>query len=113
MSMRKRAGGMILDCAPAAELDPGNLCKPLAKPKAEPICHCAPQQKARLGGMDPRIDLEANSIRCATCFKEIGPACRTRRVSHLRGLLQLKEKLPDQFDLDDCRDAGFLLEVRP
>ena len=51
MSQRKRLG-CILDRAPAAELDPGNLCKPLAKPKAEPICHCPQQQKARLGGMN-------------------------------------------------------------
>ena len=80
------------------------------KPKAEPICYCSPRvAKNMLGGMDPRIDFDAGVIRCATCLKEIGPACRTRAVTHLRGLLTLRDAKPEYFGLDDCRAAGFLL----
>ena len=106
--MRNRSGGTILDRAPAAELDPGNLCLPIKQPKQPPICHCPPAAKNRLGGMQPAIDLEAGVIRCRTCQKEIGPACRTRAVTHLRGLLTLHQTKPEHFDEPDCRDAGFL-----
>ena len=113
MSMRKRSGGTIIDAAMERKgwdrsTDPGSLLVKMPEPKQPPICHCPPRVANRLGGMDPRIDLDAGVIRCRTCLKEVGPACRTRRVSHLRGLLSLKETLPDQFDLDDCREAGFL-----
>ena len=89
--------------------DPQSLLIKYPKAKAEPICYCPPPQKARLGGMRPKIDLDAGVIRCATCLKEVGPACRTRAVTHLRGLLTLRDTKPDRFDLDDCRAAGFLL----
>ena len=52
--------------------------------------------------MRPKLDLDAGVIHCATCLKEVGPACRTRAVTHLRGLLTLKETKPDHFDLDDA-----------
>ena len=114
MSMRKRAGGTIIDAAMERKgwdrsTDPGSLLVKMPEPKQPPICHCAPQQKARLGGMRPKIDLDAGVIRCATCMKEVGPACRTRAVTHLRGLLTLRDTKPEHFDLEDSRAAGFLL----
>ena len=109
MSMRKREGATILDRFDPA-LDPGNLCKPMGQPKQAPICHCPPRvAKNMLGGMRPKLDLDAGVIRCATCMKEVGPACRTRAVTHLRGLLTLRDTKPEHFDLDDSRAAGFLL----
>ena len=108
MSMRKRAGGMILDCAPAAELDPGNLCKPLAKPKAERQCHCPAKTKSNhLNGMKPMIDLEEGILRCGHCFAEIGAGCRTREVVWLRGLLSLSETNPEHFDAASIPDKIF------
>ena len=58
MSMRNHPS--ILDRIDP-ELDPGNLCQPMKQPKAEPICHCAPPEKGRLGGMSPVIDLGDDS----------------------------------------------------
>ena len=90
--------------------DPGSLLVKRPEPKQAPICHCPPRVANRLGEMQPAIDLDAGVIRCRTCQKVIGPACRTRAVTHLRGLLSLAQTKPEQFDKDDCRDAAFLLE---
>ena len=109
MSMRNRTGCILDRAGYDASLDPGNLTLPMGQPKAPPLCHCPPPQKARLGGMDPCIDLQQQIIRCRTCLKEVGPACRTRAVTHLRGLLSLHQTKPEHFDEPDCRDAGFLL----
>ena len=83
----------------------------LEKQKVEhqPICHCRPALRNRLGGMQPAIDREASVIRCRTCLKVIGPGCRTRQVMHLRGLLLQLQSRPEMIDLEDCQDAGFLL----
>ena len=88
-------------------LDPGTLTKPMGKPKAEPICHCAQPQKYRLGGMQPSLDLDAHVIRCRTCLREIGPGCRTREVMWLRGLLALSETNPEHFDAASIPDKIF------
>ena len=114
MSMRKRSGGTIIDAAMERKgwdrsTDPHNLCAPMPKPKAEPICHCLPRVANQLGGMTPKMDLETMECRCGVCLKVIGPACRRREVVHLRGLLKLLETHPEMVDLDDCRAAGFLL----
>ncbi len=101
--------GCILDVVDPS-LDPGNISRPMAQPKAPPICHCAPPQKGQLGGMTPKMDLETMECRCAVCLKVIGPSCRRREVTHLRGLLKLLESNPSMVDLDDCRAAGFVLE---
>ena len=90
--------------------DPGSSLVKRPEPKQARICHCPPRVANRLGEMQPAIDLDAGVIRCRTCQKVIGPACRTRAVTHLRGLLSLAETKPEHFDEDDCRDAGFLLE---
>ena len=108
--MTKRQGTILDSPRTNPELDPGNLCLPMRSPKAEPICYCSPRvAKNMLGGMRPKIDLDAGVIRCATCLKEIGPACRTRAVTHLRGLLMLRDTKPEHFDEADASDAGFLL----
>ena len=111
MSQRKRRDGNILDRIDP-ELDPGSLLKPMGQPKAEPICHCLLPQKNQLGGMKPKMDLEAMEVRCGTCLKVIGPSCRRREVTHLRGLLKLKETHPEMVDLDDCHAAGFVLDYQ-
>ena len=100
--------GMILD-GPRTnpELDPGNLCLPMRKPKDPPICHCPQPHKHRLGGMDPSIDLELGVIRCRTCLREIGPGCRTREVMWLRGLLKLSQTQPEHFDVASIPDKIF------
>ena len=108
MSMRNRAGGSILDRFDPA-LDPGNISRPMAQPKSPPICHCAPAEKGRLGGMSPVIDRDNAKVVCKSCLKEIGPGCRRRHVVHLRGLLALSEKTPGNVDWDDTEDAGWLL----
>ena len=111
MSMRKRSS-ILEDCSVRhawQETDPGNLCQPLKQRKAEPLCHCAPPEKGRLGGMDPVINRAAGKVFCRTCQKEIGPGCRRRQVVHLRGLIALSEKTPGNVDWDDIRDAGWLL----
>ena len=115
MSMWTRPGGTIISQALAYRgvdpaQDPGSLLKPMGKVSAPPICHCLPPQKGRLGGMQPRMDLSTSEVRCATCMKVIGPSCRRREMVHLRGLLKLLETHPNMVDLDDARDAGFLLE---
>ena len=112
--MRNREGGTILDAAMANKgwdkvTDPHSLLVKMPEPKQPPICHCPPAEKGRLGGMTPRMDLETMECRCNTCRKVIGPACRRREVVHLRGLLKLLETHPEMVDLDDCREAGFLL----
>ena len=89
--------------------DPGSLCLPFRK-KHQPICHCPVPQKNRLGGMRPRMDLKSMQCRCAVCLKVIGPGCKRREVTHLRGLLKLLQTYPEMVDLEDCRKAGFLLE---
>ena len=89
--------------------DPGSICLPYPK-KREPICHCPVPQKNRLGGMRPRMDLKSMQCRCAVCMKVIGPGCKRREVTHLRGLLKLLQTNPEMVDLEDCRAAGFLLE---
>ena len=91
------------------ERDPGSIAQRLKAPKAPPLCHCPPRQRNRLGGMDPAIDLERHQIVCRTCQKQVGPACRTMHVSHLRGLLMQLQTNPQMIDLEDCQDAGFLL----
>ena len=108
MSQRNRSGGTILD-RPGydPELDPGNLCRPMGDPRAEPICHCPPAAKNRLGGMDPAIDRDNGKVVCKSCFKEIGPGCRRRHVVHLRGLLALDQKHPENVDWADIADAGW------
>ena len=110
MSMRRRKGFTILDRAgfdPAD--DPFDLCKPYRK-KHEPICHCRIPEKGRLGGMRPKMDLDTMQCRCAVCLKVIGPSCKRREVTHLRGLLKLLQTNPEMVDLVDCKKAGFLLE---
>ena len=110
MSMRNREGGSILDRPgfdPAD--DPGSLCLPFRK-KHEPICHCRVPEKGRLGGMTPKMDLSTMQCRCAVCLKVIGPSCKRREVTHLKGLLKLLQTHPGMVDLDDCREAGFIFE---
>ena len=109
MSMRNREGSILDRAGYSAELDPGNLCIPMGRPKQAPICHCLPQEKGRLGGMNPCIDRERSRVVCRSCLKEIGPACRRRQVVHLRGLIALDEKSPQNVDWDDIEDAGWLL----
>ena len=115
MTMRKRTGGTIISDAMADKgwdqvQDPGSLLIKMPEPKAPPICHCPPPQKGQLGGMTPKMDLEAMECRCSVCLKVIGPSCRRREVTHLRGLLKLLQTNPSMVDLDDCRAAGFVLE---
>lgn len=114
MSMRKRSGGTIIDAAMERKgwdrsTDPGSLLVRMPEPKQPPICHCQPPVVGRLGGMTPKLDLETMECRCNTCLKVIGPSCRRREVTHLRGLLKLLQNHPEMVDLDDCREAGFLL----
>ena len=105
MTMRNRSGGCILDRAPAAELDPGNLCLPIKQPKAERQCHCpAKTKRNHLNGMRPMLDLDAGIVRCGLCSAPIGPSCRTREVMWLRSLLSLAEKHPEQFDAASIPD---------
>ena len=89
------------------ELDPGNLCLPMRKPKEPPICHCPQPQKYRLGGMNPSLDLKVHVIRCRTCLRSIGPGCRTREVIWLRRLLSLSETNPAHFDAASIPDEIF------
>ena len=107
MSQRKRIGCILDRFDPA--LDPGNLIKPMGQPKQTPICHCQPPSVGRLGGMDPAIDREGSRVVCRTCLKQIGPACKRRNVVHLRGLIALDQKNPQNVDWDDIEDAGWLL----
>ena len=80
VSQRKRIG-RILDVVDP-ELDPGNLCLPLRQPKAPPICHCAPPEKGRWGGMSPVIaGRDAGKVVCRTCQREIGPGAVVARSS--------------------------------
>ena len=114
MSQRNRSGGTIISEALADKgwdqvQDPGSLLIKMPQPKAPPICHCLPAQAGRLGGMSPVIDRDNAKVVCKSCLKEIGPGCRRRHVVHLRGLLKLLQTNPSMVDLDDCRDAGFLL----
>ena len=106
MSMRNRPS--ILDRIDP-ELDPGNLCLPVKQPKAEPICNCPPPEKGHLGGMSPVIDRGNAKVVCRTCQKEIGRGCRRRHVVHLRGLIALDQKHPENVDWDDIEAAGWLL----
>ena len=106
MSMRNRPS--ILDRI-NPDLDPGNLCLPMRQPKAEPICHCSPPVVGRLGGMSPVIDRDNAKVVCRTCQREIRPGCRRRHVVHLRGLIALDQKNPQNVDWDDIKAAGWLL----
>ena len=114
MTMRKRAGGSIISEAMAdmgwdPALDPGSLLKPMPQLKSPPICHCPPPEKNRLGGMSPVIDRDNAKVVCKVCRKEIGPACKRRHVVHLRGLIALDQKNPQNVDWADVEDAGWLL----
>ena len=90
--------------------DPGNICKPLAKPKPLPVCTCPPPSRHHFGGQDPSIDLEARVLRCRTCLQPIDDLCKRRHVVHLRGLLHLLNNHPEMVDLEDAKDAGFIYE---
>ena len=94
MSMRKREGATILDRFDPA-LDPGNLCRPMGKPKAEPICYCPVLPKNMRGGMQPAIDLKEHRIACRVCGKTIPKSCGRASVRHLRGLLNAKPEHVD------------------
>ena len=94
-----------------SSLDPGNLCQPMGKAPEPLICHCGPQEKGRLGGMDPVINRDAGKVVCRTCQREIGPGCRRRHVVHLRGLIALDQKNPANVDWQDIEAAGWLLNV--
>ena len=84
---------------------------PLKQRKAERQCHCPTRvPNGQQNGMKPLIDLDAKVIRCGHCLAPVGPACRTRKVMRLRGLLKLLETNPSMVDLDDCRAAEFVLE---
>ena len=83
---------------------------PLKQRKVERQCHCPTRgAKGLQPRMEPLIDLDAKVIRCGHCLAPVGPACRTRKVQRLRGLLKLLETNPSMVDLDDCAEAGFLL----
>lgn len=105
MSMRKRAGGSILD-RPGydPELDPHNLCRPMGKPKAERQCYCPVLRKNETGGMVPAVDLENRRVVCRTCRKRIPDSCGRRSVVHLRGLLKAEAKNPQNVDWDSIPD---------
>ena len=112
--MRNREGGTILDAAMANKgwdkvTDPHSLLVKMPEPKQPPICHCQPAEKGRLGGMDPAIDREGSRVVCRTCLREIGPACKRRHVVHLRGLIALDQKNPQNVDWEDIKEAGWLL----
>lgn len=93
------------------DTDPGSLTLPLKQRKAERQCHCPTRvANALQHGMKPLIDLDAKVIRCGHCLAPVGPACRTRKVQRLRGLLSLAETKPEFFDEADARDAGLLWE---
>ena len=95
--------GSILDRFDSS-LDPGNLCKPMLKPKAEPICYCQVLPKTQMGGMQPAIDLENRSVTCRSCLKRISDSCGRRSVVHLRGLLKADAKNPQNVDWESIRD---------
>lgn len=80
------------------------ILEKVKSPKLPPMCHCPPRVANRFGGMDPAIDLESAVIRCRSCLKPVGPACRTREVMWLRGLLKLSQTQPDHFDAASIQD---------
>ena len=91
------------------DTDPHSLCQPLKTKAAPPICNCPPAQAGRLGGMSPVIDRDNAKVVCKCCQREIGPGCRRRHVVHLRGLLALDQKNPQNVDWADVEAAGWLL----
>ena len=111
MSMRN-CPSILEDCSVRhawQETDPGNLCQPLEQRKAKPLCNCAPSEKGRLVGMSPVIDRDNAKVVCRTCQREIGPGCRRQHVVHLRGLIALDQKNPQNVDWDAIDAAGWLL----
>ena len=116
MSMRTREGGTILSAAMERKgwdrsTDPGSLLVKMPEPKQPPICHCQPPVVGQIGGMNPCIDRVGSRVVCRSCLKEIGPACRHRQVVHLRGLIALDQKNPQNVDWEDIEAAGWLLDV--
>ena len=102
--------GCILDVVDPV-LDPVHLCKLFIKAAEPQICHCAPAEQARLGGMEPVINRDAGKVVCRTCQREIGPGCRCRHVNHPRGLIALDQKYPENVDCQDIEAAGWLLQI--
>ena len=111
--MRNRSGGTILD-RPGydPELDPHDLCLPMGKPKAPPICHCPVNHSQNiLGGQDPIIRMsDPPECACRTCGRLIGPGCRRRQVVWLREMAKKMVTHPHHVDIDDLRAAGLILE---
>ena len=116
MSMRTREGGTILSAAMERKgwdrsNDPQSLLVKMPEAKQPPICHCQPPVVGQIGGMNPCIDRVGSRVVCRSCLKEIGPACRHRQVVHLRGLIALDQKNPQNVDWEDIEAAGWLLDV--
>ena len=109
MTQRNRAGGTILDDAMQARGwdpadDPGSLLVKMPEPKAERQCYCPVLPKNMAGGMQPAVDLENRKIVCRVCRKTIPRSCQRASVRHLRGLLDMDAKNPQNVDWESIPD---------
>ena len=71
-------------------------------------CNCLPDGVQTLR-QEPRIDLAAGVLRCATCGSPIGKSSRSKRIVHMRRILALHQTNPAMVNVADLQDAGWLL----
>ena len=82
---------------------PGSTQAPLAE------CSCRPDDLVPGLKQEPRIDLAAGVVRCATCGNLIGKSCRTKRARRMRRIAELHHHHPLHVDVAGLRAAGWLL----
>ena len=109
--------GNLLDCPrgidPQSWVGDSLLTKAKA-PSLPPACHCPPPQPNRVGGCRPGlrwVDHDHLTAYCCTCDKALLRGRHKRRDQvHMLGLAELR---PDNLDLEDLVDAGWLTGDRP
>ena len=58
---------------------------------------------------EPRVDLDAGVVRCATCGNLIGKSSRSKRITAMRRIVALHQTNPAMVNVADLQDAGWLL----
>ena len=71
-------------------------------------CQCQPLDIEPFR-QEPRVDLDAGVVRCATCGNLIGKSSRSKRIVHMRRILALHQANPAMVNVADLKECGWLI----
>ena len=71
-------------------------------------CMCQPVDLPHLR-QEPRVDLAAGVLRCATCGSPIPRSARSKRITAMRRIIALYQRNPEHVDVADLKACGWLL----